>query len=131
MAPVEIISVTPPNASSELNPIPGAGTDPAFLVRYSKTLDDYGFNYTLIPYSSSGFDPFTTGATVAAATKDISVIIAGGSDAEQTKDGNFLTKEQRYGRLEGYIRILRRAWDSAEPFDWEDTYYTFKGSVMM
>ncbi|KAF2428102.1 alkanesulfonate monooxygenase [Tothia fuscella] len=156
--PVEFMSLTPPNASDEINPIPGAGVDPDYLVRYARTLDDYGFNYTLIPYGSSSFDPWTIGATIAAVTKNIKVIIAlrpntlyptvaakalatldqlsrgravvhfiaGGSDAEQAKEGDFLTKEQRYGRLEEYIRILRRAWESADPFDWNGQYYQFK-----
>jgi alkanesulfonate monooxygenase len=158
MAPVEFISVTPPNASTELNPSPGAPIDPDFLVRYARSLDDYAFNYTLIPYDSSWFDPFTIGATIASVTKNIKVIIAlrpntlyptvaakalatldqlsrgrvvvhfiaGGSDAEQAKEGDFLNKEERYGRLEDYIKILRRAWQSAEPFDWESKYFTFK-----
>lgn len=52
--------------------------------------------------------------------------IAGGSDAEQAKEGDFLTKEQRYGRLDEYIRILKRAWSSPAPFDWNGEYYTFK-----
>ncbi|KAH0355807.1 bacterial luciferase-like protein, partial [Aureobasidium melanogenum] len=158
MASTEFISLTFPNASNELQPIPGAGVDPEFLVRYARSLDDYGYNYTLIPYGSTGFDPFTLGATVLAKTKYIKIIIAlrpntlyptvaakalatldqlsggrvvvhfiaGGSDAEQAKEGDFLTKDQRYGRLEEYIRILRRTWQSKEPFDWEGTYYTFK-----
>lgn len=128
-------------------------------MRYARTLDDYGFNYTLVPYGSGSYDPFTIGATIAAVTKNISVIIAlrpntmyptvaakalatldqlsagrvvvhfiaGGSDAEQAKEGDFLDKDERYGRLEDYIKILRRAWASPEPFDWESKYYTFKG----
>lgn len=157
--PTEFISVTFPNASTEINPLPNAGVvDPEFLVRYARSLDDYGFNYTLVPYGSSGFDPFTIGATIASVTKNLNIIIAlrpntlfptvaakalatldqlsrgrvvvhliaGGSDAEQAKEGDFLTKEQRYGRLEEYIRILRRAWESAEPFDWDSEYYKFK-----
>lgn len=156
--PTEFISASFPNPSTEINPIPGAGVDPEFLVRYSRALDDYGFNYTLIPYGSSSFDPFTLGATVAAVTKNISVIIAlrpntlyptvaakalatldqlskgrvvvhfiaGGSDAEQAKEGDFLNKEERYGRLEEYIKILRRAWQSSEPFDWDGKYFQFK-----
>ncbi|KAH8689043.1 putative alkanesulfonate monooxygenase [Talaromyces proteolyticus] len=154
----EFISLTFPNASTEINPIPNAGIDPNYLVRYARTLDDYGFNYTLVPYDSSYFDPFTVGATIASVTKNIKVIIAlrpntlyptvaakalatldqlstgrvvvhliaGGSDAEQAKEGDFLTKDQRYGRLEEYIRILRRAWESADPFDWEGQYFQFK-----
>jgi alkanesulfonate monooxygenase len=52
--------------------------------------------------------------------------IAGGSDVEQAREGDFATKEERYERLEEYIRILRRAWESPEPFDWEGKYYQFK-----
>ncbi|KAH7309204.1 luciferase-like domain-containing protein [Stachybotrys elegans] len=156
--PAEFISLTFPNASTELNPIPGAGVDPGYLVRYAKTLDDYGFNYTLVPYDSSSFDPWTIGATIAAVTKNIKVIIAlrpntlyptvaakalatldqlssgrvvvhfiaGGSDAEQAKEGDFLSKDERYSRLEEYIKILRRAWESEEPFDWDGKHYKFK-----
>ncbi|GAQ45912.1 alkanesulfonate monooxygenase [Aspergillus niger] len=156
--PTEFISLTFPNASTEVAPIPNASIDPDYLVRYARSLDDYGFNYTLVPYDSSYFDPFTIGATIASVTKNLKIIIAlrpntlyptvaakalatldqlsrgravvhliaGGSDAEQAKEGDFLTKSQRYGRLEEYIRILRRAWESDEPFDWESEYYTFK-----
>ena len=157
--PTEFISLAFPNASTELEPIPGAPIDPAYLKRYAQNLDDYGFNYTLQPYDSSYFDPFTTGATIAAHTKNLKVIIAlrpntvyptvaakslatldqlsngravvhfiaGGSDAEQAKEGDFLPKDERYARLEEYIKILKRAWASADPFDWEGKYYQFKG----
>jgi alkanesulfonate monooxygenase len=156
--PVEFISLTPPNASNEIHPIPGAPVNPEYLARYAKTLDDYEFNYTLVPYDSSYFDPWTLGATIAAVTKNLKVIIAlrpntlyptvaakalatldqlstgravvhfiaGGSDAEQAKEGDFLTKQERYERLEEYIKILRRAWESADPFDWDGKYYQFK-----
>ncbi|KAJ5368032.1 uncharacterized protein N7496_007792 [Penicillium cataractarum] len=156
--PTEFISLTFPNASTEVNPIPNASIDPEYLVRYARTLDDYGFNYTLVPYDSSYFDPFTVGATIASVTKNLKIIIAlrpntlyptvaakalatldqlssgravvhfiaGGSDAEQAKEGDFLTKDQRYARLEEYIKILRRAWESADPFDWDGQYYQFK-----
>ena len=41
--PTEFISVTFPNASTEINPLPSAGVvDPEFLVRYARSLDDYG-----------------------------------------------------------------------------------------
>lgn len=157
--PTEFISITFANNSNELAPIPGAPVDPEFLVRYARALDDYGFNYTLVPYGSGGFDPFTLGATILAVTKKIKVIIAlrpntiyptvaakqlatldqlgggravvhfiaGGSDVEQAREGDFLTKEERYGRLEDYIKILKRAWASSEPFDWDSKYYKFKG----
>ncbi|KIH87289.1 alkanesulfonate monooxygenase [Sporothrix brasiliensis 5110] len=156
--PTEFISLTFPNDSNELAPKVGAPADPAYLTRYARTLDDYGFKYTLLPYDAGGFDPWTQSAYIASVTKNLKVIvalrpntvyptvaakalatldqlsngravvhfIAGGSDAEQAREGDFLTKEQRYGRLEEYIKILRRAWASAAPFDWEGTYYQFK-----
>ena len=157
--PVEFISATFPNASTELHPVFGAPpVDPEFIVRYSRVLDDYGYNYTLIPYGSASFDPFTIGATILAVTKQISVIIAlrpntmyptvaakalatldrlghgrvvvhfiaGGSDAEQAREGDFLDKSERYAREEEYIKILKRAWSSGDAFDWEGKYYTFK-----
>ncbi|OCF31039.1 hypothetical protein I317_06833 [Kwoniella heveanensis CBS 569] len=154
----EFISVTFPNASNELNPIPGAAVDPEFLVRYARSLDDNDFNYTLIPYGSASFDPFTLGATVLSVTKNIKVIIAlrpntmyptvaakqlatldqlsrgrvvvhfiaGGDDTEQAREGDFLSKDERYARQEEYIKILRKAWTTREAFDWEGKYYQFK-----
>ena len=158
--PVEFISLAFPNASTELNPIAGIpAVDADYLKRYAHNLDDYGFDYTLQPYDSGGADPWTMGASIAAATNTLKVIIAlrpntvyptvaakalatldqlskgravvhfiaGGSDQEQAREGDFLAKDQRYGRLEEYIKILRRAWSSAEPFDFDGKYYQFKG----
>ncbi|KAI0839953.1 bacterial luciferase-like protein [Hypoxylon sp. FL0890] len=156
--PTEFISLTFPNASTEINPIPNSSVDPDYLERYARNLDDYAFNYTLVPYDSSSFDPWTIGATIAAVTKNLKIIIAlrpntlyptvaakalatldqlsrgravvhfiaGGSDVEQAREGDFLNKEERYGRLEDYIKILKRAWASPEPFDWDSKYYQFK-----
>ncbi|KAI5478008.1 hypothetical protein MNV49_005700 [Pseudohyphozyma bogoriensis] len=156
--PVEFISATPANGADELNPNADHGVNPDYIIRHSKVLDDYGYNYTLIPYGSGGPDPFTIGATILANTKKIKIIvalrpntiyptvaakslatldhlskgrvvvhfIAGGNDVEQAKEGDFLSKEERYGRLEDYIKILKRAWSSPEPFDWDSKYYQFK-----
>lgn len=156
--PTEFISLAFPNESNELKPIPGAPIDPDFLARYARNLDDYGYNYTLQPYDSGGFDPFTTASFIAANTKNLKVIvalrpntlyptvaakalatldqlskgravvhfIAGGNDTEQAKEGDFLLKGQRYSRLEEYIHVLKRAWESTEPFDWSGEHYYFK-----
>lgn len=37
--PTEFISITFPNASTDIAPIPEAPVDPAYLVRYARTLD--------------------------------------------------------------------------------------------
>ena len=74
--PTEFISLAFPNESNELNPIPGAPIDPDYLARYARNLDDYDYNYTLQPYDSGGFDPFTTASFIAAHTKKLKVIVA-------------------------------------------------------
>lgn len=156
--PVEFISATFANASTELAPQPGSPVDPDFLIRYARSLDDYDYNYTLCPYHSGHFDPFTVGATILSVTKKLSIIIAlrpntmfptvaakqlatlnqlgrgrvvvhfiaGGDDKEQAREGDFLSKDERYARQEEYIKILRRAWSSSAPFDWDGKYYKFK-----
>ena len=46
--------------------------------------------------------------------------ITGGHDAEQRRDGDYLDHDERYDRTDEYLTILRRAWTSSEPFDFED-----------
>ena len=53
-------------------------------------------------------------------------IISGGSDAEQRREGDYLSKSERYERSDEYIQILRRAWASAEPFSHEGRHYRFE-----
>ncbi|GLK99303.1 LLM class flavin-dependent oxidoreductase [Dactylosporangium matsuzakiense] len=53
-------------------------------------------------------------------------LIAGGSDAEQAREGDRLPKAERYARQEEYIGILRRVWTSTVPFDHAGRYYTFE-----
>ncbi|GIG25994.1 LLM class flavin-dependent oxidoreductase [Cellulomonas denverensis] len=55
--------------------------------------------------------------------------IAGGDDHEQAREGDRLTKAERYARQEEYIRILRRVWSETEPFDHAGTYYSFEDFV--
>jgi alkanesulfonate monooxygenase len=52
--------------------------------------------------------------------------ITGGSDAEQRRDGDYLTKDDRYARTEEYLSILRRAWSSPAPFSHEGRFYRFE-----
>jgi len=55
-------------------------------------------------------------------------IISGGSDEEQQRDGDFLTKAERYARTDDYITVLKKTWTSATPFDHEGPYYRVKGA---
>jgi alkanesulfonate monooxygenase len=55
-------------------------------------------------------------------------IIAGGSDADQAKDGDWTGHETRYRRTEEYISLLRRIWTEPEPFDHEGEFYRTRGT---
>ncbi|MFT4044386.1 MAG: LLM class flavin-dependent oxidoreductase [Gordonia sp. (in: high G+C Gram-positive bacteria)] len=52
-------------------------------------------------------------------------IISGGSDAEQARHGDRLTKSQRYARSSEYIDLLRQAWTTTTPFDYRGEFYDF------
>ncbi|WP_052852568.1 LLM class flavin-dependent oxidoreductase [Streptomyces avicenniae] len=73
---VEFISASYVNDSTELHPRPGQGIDRAFLVRYARALDEYGFDYTLLPYGSAGYDPFGVAAAITQYTERVRPIVA-------------------------------------------------------
>ncbi len=50
-------------------------------------------------------------------------IITGGSDAEQRRDGDYLSKDERYDRTDEYLDILKQAWTSEAPFGYHGRYY--------
>jgi alkanesulfonate monooxygenase len=54
--------------------------------------------------------------------------ISGGSDADQQRDGDFLTHDERYARTDEYLTLLRRVWTEIKPFDHVGTYYRVKGA---
>lgn len=53
-------------------------------------------------------------------------IISGGDDAEQRRDGDFLSHDERYARTDEYVSILRRIWTEDKPFDHAGQYYRFE-----
>ena len=55
-------------------------------------------------------------------------IITGGADAEMQRDGDFLSKDQRYQRTDEYLEVVRKQWTFDRPFDHEGTYYRYKGA---
>jgi len=55
-------------------------------------------------------------------------IIAGGSDADQAKDGDWTDHEIRYRRSGEYISLLRRTWTEAAPFDHKGEFYRTRGT---
>lgn len=54
-------------------------------------------------------------------------VISGGSPAEQRRDGDYLSHDERYARTEEYVSLLKRLWTSAQPFGHEGRYYRFEG----
>src|SRR4051794_32475039 len=56
--------------------------------------------------------------------------ITGGNDHEQQREGDTLTKDERYARTQEYIQIVKRAWTSAEPFDHDGEFYRFRDFVL-
>src|ERR1700727_3865223 len=73
---VEFISLINVWESSELQPRPGGAPHGKYIRRYARSLEDGGFDYTLVAYHSSGYDPFTVSATIAACTDRIKPIVA-------------------------------------------------------
>jgi alkanesulfonate monooxygenase len=161
--PVEFISAVNVNSSNEINGLTNPAIDIGYLRRYARALEDGGFDYTLVPYSSSLHDPFSVATALTQFTERIRPIvalrpntiyptvaakalatldqlsggravvhfIAGGNDREQAREGDRLTKVERYERQEEYIRILRRVWSSSEPFDHAGKYYSFEDFVSL
>lgn len=44
-------------------------------------------------------------------------VVAGGSDADQRRDGDGADKAERYARTDEYLEVLTRTWTDPEPFD--------------
>jgi alkanesulfonate monooxygenase len=55
-------------------------------------------------------------------------IITGGSDEDQSRDGDWTTKDQRYGRTDEYLDVVKRIWTSDAPFDHEGEFYRVKNA---
>ncbi|MGH6882152.1 LLM class flavin-dependent oxidoreductase [Hypericibacter sp.] len=55
-------------------------------------------------------------------------IISGGDDAEQRRDGDYLTHDQRYERSAEFIEVLRKTWTSDKPFDYRGQHYRVEGA---
>ncbi len=55
-------------------------------------------------------------------------IIAGGSDADQAKDGDWTDHAARYRRCAEYVSLLRRSWTEPAPFDHEGEFYRTRGT---
>jgi alkanesulfonate monooxygenase len=55
-------------------------------------------------------------------------IIAGGNDADQAKDGDWIDHDARYRRAAEYMSLLRRTWTEPAPFDHAGEFYRTRGT---
>ena len=55
-------------------------------------------------------------------------VIAGGIDADQAKDGDWIGHHARYRRVDEYLSLLRRTWTEATPFDHDGEFYRTRGT---
>ena len=55
-------------------------------------------------------------------------VIAGGSDADQAKDGDWTDHDARYRRVDEYLSLLRRTWSEPAPFDHAGEFYRTQGT---
>lgn len=55
--------------------------------------------------------------------------ITGGNDQEQGREGDTLTKDERYSRTREYIQLVKKIWTTHEPFDHEGEHYRFHDFV--
>jgi alkanesulfonate monooxygenase len=73
---VEFISLSHLNPSTELNPVPSRGIDLKYFRKYVRSLEEGGYDYTLLPYGSGTADSFVTASAVGQLTERIRPIVA-------------------------------------------------------
>jgi alkanesulfonate monooxygenase len=73
---VEFISLSHLNPSTELNPIPTRGIDLKYFRRYVRSLEEGGYDYTLLPYGASSADSFVVASAVGQLTERLRPIVA-------------------------------------------------------
>jgi alkanesulfonate monooxygenase len=56
-------------------------------------------------------------------------IITGADDAELARDGDHLTKSERYARTREYLDIVRQEWTATTPFDYAGKYYRVEKAI--
>ena len=57
-------------------------------------------------------------------------VITGGDDTDQQRDGDYLTKEERYRRTDDFLTVVRQEWESESPFDHEGEFYKVTGRLV-
>jgi alkanesulfonate monooxygenase len=55
-------------------------------------------------------------------------LIAGGSDTEQARDGDFTDHDARYRRMQEYVTLLKRTWTEPTSFHHQGEFYRVSGA---
>ena len=76
---------------------------------------------TLMARKAATFDQLTGGRLALH-------IITGKTDDEQEGDGDFTPKAERYRRAAEYLELMKLAWSSEKPFDFEGEFYRVRGA---
>jgi alkanesulfonate monooxygenase len=71
---VNLLSNTPPSSQGVFEHF--RSIDPAWVRRYARTIDEHGFDYTLVAYGSSGPDQYAMSATILAASERLKTMVA-------------------------------------------------------
>ncbi|MFT4286167.1 LLM class flavin-dependent oxidoreductase [Nocardioides sp.] len=73
---VEFVSQINWNTGREIDPVPQSGLQRSYVRDYARTLEDGGFDYTLVPYFSSSPESFVLAAAVGAVTERLKPVVA-------------------------------------------------------
>ena len=73
---VEFISLSHLNPSTEITPIPTRGIDLRYFRTYVRSLEEWGYDYTLLPYGSASADSFVVASAVGQLTEHLKPIVA-------------------------------------------------------
>ena len=57
-------------------------------------------------------------------------IITGGDEADQRREGDFLSHDERYRRTAEYLDLLRQLWTSTEPIDFDGEFYRVEDALL-
>lgn len=77
--PIEFVNMVgsrPPGAPAYSGSTFTQPVDVAWLRHYARTIEEFGFDYTLIPYASASADQYALSATVLAATLRLRTVVA-------------------------------------------------------
>ncbi len=55
-------------------------------------------------------------------------VISGSSDIDQRRDGDWLSKKDRYDRTDEYLTIMKSVWAAGDPVDFKGKHYHIEGA---